>query len=160
MTKILVVYYSHTGNTQAIAKQIQTATNGDIFEIKPVKPYPSEYHETTEQAQQEINTGFKPEIKNGVENIKAYDTIFIGSPCWWSTIAPPVATFLSTHNLSGKTIILFMTHEGSELGHSISDIAQLVPNATIKAGHAFYGSSAKSAKENVEKWLKDMSVIP
>jgi flavodoxin len=82
MSKTLIVYYSHTDNTQEIAKQIQTATDGDIFEIKLVNPYPSEYHKIMEQTQQEINIGFKPTIKGGVENIKTYDTIFIGSPYW------------------------------------------------------------------------------
>jgi flavodoxin len=156
MSKTLVVYYSHTGNTREIAKQIQGATDADIFEIEPVNPYPSEYHETTEQAKKEINAGFKPEIKGGVDNIKDYDVVFVGSPCWWSTIAPPVATFLSTHDLSDKTIIPFMTHGGSGLGHSVSDITKLAPDAIVKAGRAFYGSSAKSAKDDVEKWLKDM----
>ncbi|GBR76125.1 NADPH-dependent FMN reductase [Candidatus Termititenax persephonae] len=157
ISKILVVYYSHTGNTREIAKQIQAAVGGDIFAIEPLKPYPSEYRKTTEQAKKEITAGFKPEIKSGVANIKDYDTVFIGSPCWWSTIAPPVATFLSKHDLSGQTIIPFMTHGGSGLGHSVSDITKLAPKATIKTGRAFYGSSAPSAKEDVEEWLKDMA---
>ncbi|MDR1590833.1 MAG: NAD(P)H-dependent oxidoreductase [Puniceicoccales bacterium] len=155
MSRILVIYYSHSGNTREIAKQIQSAIGGDIFEIKPIKPYPAEYQETTEQAQREINAGFQPEIEGRVENMEDYDTLFIGSPCWWSTIAPPVATFLSAHDLTGKTIIPFMTHEGSGLGHSASEMAKLAPNAAVKTGRAFHGSDVKSAKENIEKWLKD-----
>ena len=154
--KTLIVYYSHTGNTRQIAKHIQSATGGDIFELVLVKPYPAEYRKTIEQAKKELHDEIKPEIESGVENINDYDRIFIGSPNWLSTIAPPVTTFLSKYNLSGKTIIPFMTHGGGGLNHSVEDITKLVPNATIKAGRAFYGSSAESANNDVKEWLKDI----
>jgi flavodoxin len=154
MAKTLVVYFSKTGSTRAVAEYIKDATKADIFEIVPVQSYPEEYKATTEQAKKEINDGYKPAIKSKAQNIADYDIIFVGSPCWWGTIAPPVATFLSSHDLSGKIIIPFMTHGGSGLGHSVSDIKKLVPNAIIRDGKAFYGSSAESAKSDVEEWLK------
>ena len=93
------------------AAQIQKATGGTLFEIKPVKPYPSEYRECTVQARKEIQEGVRPE-RAKVEDMGKYDVIFIGSPNWWSTIAPPVASFLASYDLSGKTVIPFVTHGG------------------------------------------------
>lgn len=122
--KILVVYFSWspTGNTRNMAEQIKETTGADIFEIVPVKAYPTDYTKCTEVAKEEINRNYKPAIKGKVANFEDYDIIFIGSPNWWSTIAPPVATFLTTYNLKGKTILPFMTHEGTRMGHSVKDI--------------------------------------
>ena len=75
-----------------------------------------------------MNSGFKPALKSKPENLGKYDIIFVGSPCWWYTIAPPVATFLSSYDLSGKTIAPFMTHEGSRMGHSEADIGFYLEN--------------------------------
>ena len=138
--KILVAYFSHSGNTRVIAEQIKDITGGEIFEIKPVKDYPSAYQAVVDQAEKEINTNYKPQLKTEVENIDTYDVFFIGSPIWWSTIAPPVATFLSGHDFKGKTIIPFITHEGSRMGRSVSDIKKLCPTASIVDEHSFRGS--------------------
>ena len=110
--KVLVAYYSWGGNTKYAAAQIQKATGGTLFEIKPARPYPAEYRECTVQAKKEIQEGFRPELASRVEDIGKYDVIFIGSPNWWSTIAPPVAAFLASYDLSGKTVIPFVTHGG------------------------------------------------
>ena len=122
--KILVVYYSRTGTTAQIARYIQESTNADIFEIIPVNAYPDDYDSMTEQAKKEINEGYLPPIKGGLSNISDYDVIFIGSPCWWSTIAPPVSTFLSQHDLAGKTVVPFSTHGGSGLANNAIDTAK------------------------------------
>jgi len=78
--KILVVYFSHSGNTRVVAQQIQKATGADIFEIKPVKDYPAEYDEVVEQAKKEIRDEYRPALKTKLENISQYDIIFVGSP--------------------------------------------------------------------------------
>jgi flavodoxin len=157
--KILVVYFSHSGNTREIANQIKNATKGDIFELQPVKPYPEEYQTVVDQAKQEIRSNYKPELKNKVENIDSYDVICIGSPNWWSTIAPPVATFLSGYNLSGKTIVPFITHGGGGLGHSVKDIKALCPNSTVLDALAVSGSDVKEAQKDVLEWLRKLKII-
>lgn len=157
--KILVIYFSHSGNTTEIARQIKDATKADIFAVESVKAYPTEYNAVVEQAKKEIAANHKPEIKGKVENIAQYDVIFVGSPCWWSTIAPPVATFLSSYDLSGKTIIPFMTHEGSQMGHSISDIKKLCPKSTVLEGLPIRGGSVKQAEKEVKKWLQNIKMI-
>ncbi|OGV51121.1 MAG: flavodoxin [Lentisphaerae bacterium GWF2_52_8] len=157
--KILIAYFSHSGNTREIAKQIQKLTGGDIFEIQVVKPYPNEYNAVVEQAKKEINSGYKPELKNKVEDIGKYDVIFIGSPNWWSTIAPPVTAFLSCYDFSGKTIVPFMTHGGGGFGHSINDIKKLCLKSSILDGHAFQGSDVKKAQDEVAKWVHETITI-
>jgi flavodoxin len=161
--KILIVYFSwsSSGNTRYMAEQIKEATGADIFEIVPVNAYPTEYRACVNQAKVEINSKFKPEIKGKVENFDAYDIIIVGSPNWWRTIAPPVATFLTSYDFKGKIIMPFMTHEGSRLGRTVKDIKELCPNATVTSGLAIRGGKIRNAKtaNDIQKWLKDNSII-
>lgn len=157
--KKLVVYFSHSGNTREIAGQIRNAIGCDIIELQPEKSYPAEYNAVVDQAKKEINDGYKPVLKTKVDNMDSYDTIFVGSPCWWATIAPPVATFLSSYNFSGKTIVPFMTHEGSRMGHSVSDIKKLCSESTVMEGYPVRGGRVKEAKADIEKWLKEINVM-
>lgn len=157
--KILVAYFSQSGNTQEIANQIKSATGADIFIIQPVTAYPSDYQTLVDQAKKEVNAGFKPALKSKVDNIDSYDIIFVGSPNWWSTIAPPVATFLSGYDFSGKTIVPFITHEGSRMGRSVADIKKLCPNSTILEGLPVRGSSVKNAQKEVNMWIKKIGLL-
>ena len=112
--KVLVAYFSHSGNTRAVAERIAAATGADLFEIVPQKPYPAEYRAVVNQARREIAADYRPALKTDLPDAGRYDVIYIGSPCWWSTVAPPVATFLAAHDFTGKTLIPFMTHEGRQ----------------------------------------------
>lgn len=151
MKKILVAFYSYSGNTKKIAEKIQKQANADIFEIKTVNAYPAEYNEAVNQAKTEIAEGFKPGIRNHVNNIEVYDTVFIGTPNWWSTIAPPILTFLSANNWADKTIAPFITHGGGgEAGCSV-DIKKNAPGARVLKAAAFYG-----AEGDTEKWVKNI----
>lgn len=153
--KTLIVYYSWGGNTRNMAEQIKGYTNADIFEIVPTTAYPKDYTDCTKQAKKEIEANFKPTLKSKPNNLDAYDTIIVGSPNWWGTIAPPVASFLSSYNFKGKTILPFITHEGSRMGRSVESIKQLCPGATILEGLPIRGSSVKSSGSEIQKWLKD-----
>lgn len=152
--KILVVYFSHSGNTREIANQIHKIAGGDIFEIQAAKPYPNDYESCTKQARQELDSGFRPELKTKLKGIKSYDFIFIGYPIWWGTFPAPVSVFLSDYDLSGKTIAPFSTHEGSGLGRSVSDISKLCPKSTVLDGLAIRGSTVKTAESKVSEWIK------
>ena len=157
--KILIAYYSKTGNTAVMANQIQTLTGGDLFEITTDHQYPEEYKPTTVQAKEEIANGFKPVLNKKVDNFADYDIIFIGSPCWWSTVAPAVASFLSDYDYSGKTVVPFMTHGGGGFGSTISDIHKLVPTATMLEGKIILGNAINDAYNEVESWLKTIAII-
>ena len=158
MKKILVAYFSHSGNTREIADQIHEKAGGDIFEIQPVNPYPSDYNECVEQAKQELEKGYRPKLKTIVKNIESYDAVFIGYPDWWSTIPAPIVTFLSKCDLSGKTVVPFCTHEGSGLGRSVTDISKLCPKSTLLEGMAIRGSNVKTAQSEVSEWLRKIKI--
>lgn len=156
--KVLVVYYSHTGNTRTVAEEIHRAAGGDIFEIVPVSAYPKEHQAVVDQSKKEIEAGHQPALTAKVADMKQYDVIFVGSPCWWATIAPPVATFLASYDFSGKTIVPFMTHEGSRMGHSEDDIRKLCPKSDVQKGLPVRGSSAGNAQGDISKWLERLNI--
>ena len=157
--KVLVAYFSHSGNTKILAEKISDITRGTIFTIDPVKVYPTDYQTVVDQAKKEINADFKPELKTGIENIDEYDTIFIGSPNWWGTVAPPVATFLTSYEFRGKKIIPFITHEGSRLGRTVSDINRLCPDSDVLEALPVRGSLVTKAENDVKTWLRETRII-
>lgn len=152
--KVLVAYFSHSGNTREIANQIHKAAGGDLFEIRAVKTYPQDYDAVVEEARQELASGVKPALKTKVADIGAYDVVFVGYPNWWGTFPAPVKTFLTQYDLSGKTIAPFCTHEGSGLGRSVGDIVKLCPRSTLHEGLAVRGSTVKTAQVKVSDWLR------
>ena len=155
--KILVAYFSHSGNTREIANQIHKNVGGDIFEIQAVKPYPNDYDAVVQQAKQELKSGHIPALKTKIDNIKSYDLVFIGYPNWCSTVPAPVSSFLSEYDFSGKTIVPFCTHEGSGLGRSAADISKLCPQSTLLDGVAIRGGDVKTAQNKVSEWLRKSS---
>jgi len=152
--KVLIIYYSRTGNTREIANQIHKSVGGDIFEIQTVKPYPDDYEELKIVAKEELASEFKPALKTKIENILSYDVVFIGYPIWWGTFPAPVRAYLSEYDLSKKTVEPFCTHLGSRLGRSVRDISTLCPKSTIQDGLAVWGRDAKDAHNMVSDWLR------
>ena len=156
--KALTVFYSHSGNTRECAHQIHQEVGGDIVEVIPLEPYPTDYNAVVEQAKQELKTGYRPALRTRIDNIQSYDVIFIGSPNWWNTVAPPVMTFLSTYDLSGKAAVPFITHEGTGLGQSARDIASLCPASTVLEGLAVRGRDVKTAHPRIAAWLRKLGM--
>ena len=156
--KVLVAYFSHSGNTREVARQISEATGGDLFEIVPATPYPTEYRAVVDQGKKEIEAGVRPALKNPVGDLSQYDVIFVGSPCWWATIAPPVATFLTSCDLASKTVVPFMTHEGSRMGRSEEDIRKLCAGATLLGGLPLRGGAVKDSRDAVRKWVQGLNL--
>lgn len=158
--KTLIVYFSRTGNTATVATYIQTIMGGDLIGLELAQPYPEDYKSVTDQAKRELKAGFKPPLATVVDNMHEYTQIFVGSPNWWKTIAPPVMTFLSSYDMTGKTIIPFMTHEGSGLGRSVADIKKLCPTATVLEGLAIRGTTFASAEPDVVAWINKLGLSP
>lgn len=156
---ILIAYYSYSGNTKFAAELIQKQTGGDLFEIVPETPYPSDYDACVSQARDEIRSGFKPQLKTQVENFDQYDTIFIGTPNWWSTMAPPVHSFIAGHDFSGKTVIPFVTHGGGGMADCEEDMQKAAVNAKFGKGGAFRGSNIRNSGEAVAKWVNEVISI-
>lgn len=169
--KVLVVYFSRTGeqysvgnitegNTAIIAKMIAEETKADIFEVKLKNDtYPTAYKALTEVALSEKKANARPEIVGDVENFADYDVVFIGSPNWWSDMPMVLYTFIEAHNWTGKTVIPFVTHEGSGLS-SIESKIKTATQAEMFEGLAIYGHVAQNnraqAKQNVTNWLKKL----
>lgn len=156
--KALIVFYSRSGNTRALARQLQTLTGAELVELETVQPYPEAYRAVTEQAKHELESGFKPRLKTRIDHIQAYDVILVGSPNWWGTVAAPVKSFLSDCDVSGKIIAPFVTHEGSALGRSVADVKKLCPRSTVTEGLAVRGSRAASAQQEAAAWLRNIGM--
>lgn len=129
MKKLLIVYYSWSnGNTERIAKKLQSVAGGDLVKIDTAVPYSGSYDDVVAQGQREVNRGYEPEIKPLNVNLADYDVIAIGTPTWWYTMAPAVKTFLHANDFTGKTVVPFMTNGGWP-GHVIKDMKQMCAGA-------------------------------
>ncbi len=157
--KILIAYYTRTGNTEKLANQIKNFVGGNLFKIETVDEYPPSYQEVLKVSKVEIDNQYKPPIKGSVENIDKYDIVFVGTPNWYGTMAPPVATFLSLHDLSEKTIIPFATHGGGGEARCLTDIKQMSSQATVLEGIAIYGSQAETANNKISMWLNELQIF-
>ena len=156
--KSLIVYFSHSGNTKKIAQFIQETLNCDSFEVKPAKPYPTDYDTLVNLAREEKNNHFRPELAGTIPNTGNYQTIFVGYPSWWGTMPMPLFTFFEQINCSGKTIVPFTTHEGSRFGQSLRDSQTLCPDAVLLDGFETRGSRSANAKQDVQTWLKTINI--
>lgn len=157
--KILIVYYSWSGNTRAMAQQIQKYTGGDLVEITAVKPYPSDYKQCVKQAKAEVAAGFHPAIRAAVKDLASYSIVFVGTPNWWSNIAPPVASFLSSHQLAGKKVIPFVTHGGGGVANCVYDIKKLCPRAKVTDAKDIAGDDVRSSQAEITRWLKGIKML-
>ncbi|WP_428080693.1 flavodoxin [Candidatus Avelusimicrobium alvi] len=152
--KVLVAYYSRSGNTKAVAQQIQRLTGGDLFEIQTVKEYPASYSEMTEIAKKELAEGYTPELKNKAENWAAYDVVFIGSPDWWGTYAPAVRSFIAQYNFGGKTVAPFFTNGGGGMQNCESDMKKQLAGVSVAPGITFPGRSSGAPEQELKNWIQ------
>jgi flavodoxin len=154
---ILIAYYSWAGSTRRIAEQLHAKAGGQLFEILPQAAYPGDYNACVAQAKKEIQAGLKPELKTKLEDVKPFDIILLGTPNWWSSIAPPVAAFLSAYDLSRKTIAPFLCHGGGGQGHIVKDIEKLCPHSSVLPCLAISGKATPSDGE-LAAWLKQAGI--
>ena len=168
MAKNLIIYYSRKGqnywngsikdlkkgNTEIVAEFIQKAIGGDLFEIETVQDYPVDYMQTTEVAQDELRAKARPELKRYLEEISAYDNIFVCGPCWWGTFPMAVLSQLDRLDFTGKKVFAVMTHEGSGLGGSERTLRDVCKGATIGRGLAIHGADAAKSEATVAAWAK------
>ncbi len=157
--KILVAYYSWGGNTKVIAEYIHKAVGGSIFEITPKEPYSTSYPVVVAKAKMEIANGEGRELAASVPNIADYDIIFLGTPNWWGTMAPPVRAFLSSHDLNGKKIYPFVTHGSGGLQNVHSDMKKFAPSLDISDSPlALYGDNVQKSETDVHAWLRKIGM--
>lgn len=157
--KTLVVYYSATGNTENVANYIATATDGDLFELEPAKPYSDADLNWTDDNSRVVREHDNPDerdvalVKSTVENWDEYDTIFIGYPIWWGIAAWPVDGFIEANDFTGKTVIPFATSSSSGLGESGKLLAQKAGTGDWQEGRRFRSGVSES---DVTDWVESL----
>ena len=152
--KTLVVYYSQTSNTKAVATEIATRLGADIDEIVPVEPYENDFKATIERGKKELDEGILPAIQPMAVNVADYDVVFIGYPIWFGTYAPPVATFLNQVDLSGKKVVPFCTFGSGGLESSIADLIQAEPDAVMLPGYGVRAARLEAMPDEIDQFLK------
>ena len=179
-SNVLVVYFSRVGNTDfpegidadssasiriddnglmgnagQIAAWIAEEAGCETMEILTEETYPADYNETVDQAKQEQNEGFRPLLKADEKAVEDYETIYLVFPNWWGDLPMPVYSFLEAHNLAGKTVNVFVTHEGSRFSNTVGTIAELEPGADVREGLAIQGGSVSDSEQTVRQWVID-----
>jgi flavodoxin len=158
-TKVLVAYFSRTGNTRVIAGQVRRALDADLFEIQPAEAYPDEYEATVRRAQRERDAGHEPPLKAALPDIASHEAVFLGFPVWGMTTPPVIRSFLSGHDLSGKTLVPFVTHGGYGLGNSLAVVAEHAPQARLLEGFAMRADQERETLAQVTRWLDDVEMV-
>ena len=151
--KVLVVYFSATGTTRQVAKQIAKIADADICEIIPTKPYTgADLDWTNKQSRSSVEMNdlkARPAIKPFSVDMSKYDFVFLGYPIWWDLAPRTVNTFIETTNLAGKTVIPFATSGGSSIGNSVAVLKQLYPNIKWQTGKLLN----RVSKKEIETWV-------
>lgn len=149
------VGYIEKGNTEVIAEYIRDIIGSDLFKVERKVPYAKDYQTCIEEAKEEQMNNERPELVNYLNDISEYDTIYIGSPIYWGTMPQPMFTQLEQLDFTGKTVRVFTTHEGSGLANIVSDVKKICKGAIISNNAlAIQGSSVRSSKDKVERWLE------
>lgn len=152
--KVLVLYYSQTGNTEAVAREITTAMGADMEEVVPAEPYDGTYDETIQRCIRERESGLLPVIQPVKANIADYDIIFVGYPVWFGTCALPMLTCLDEIDLAGKKVVPFCTFGSGGLSSSMADIMEKQPQAEILPGYGVRAARMAAMPEEVDQFLK------
>jgi len=146
------------GNTQFLAQAIQRETNGDLFVIETVQPYPTR-PELMDLATNEKSQNARPELSTQIENLDDYDVVFIGYPNWNADLPMVLYTFLEQYDLGGKTIVPFCPHGGSGFSNTIKTIADLQPNATvITDGFTVSRDNVPNSENDVISWVQSLNL--
>ena len=158
-TRVLVAYFSATGNTENTAGHLEAVLDADLYEIVPQNPYTSadlNYNNSDSRASREQNDAdARPAISGSVDNMEDYDVVFLGYPIWWGQAPKTVYTFLENYNFEGKTIVPFCTSGSSGIGSSATNMHDLAPDANWLSGQRFSGSADSSA---IESWVDGLDL--
>jgi len=156
-SKILIIYFSKSGNTEKFANYITEISNEiSVFKIEPATSYPEDYDSTLKIAQEEQSSNSRPEIKNALNDVNDYEVILLGYPIWYSHLPNIVINQLEKLDLNGKTIYPFNTHGSSKTGSSINDIKSYANNASVKEGFPISMNEIKDKDTSINKiksWL-------
>ena len=151
--KKLVLYYSETGSTKAVAEELQKQVGADIEAIEAVTPYSGNFQETIQRSQRERESGETPALKPLKSKIADYDIIFLGYPIWFGTYAMPITTLVKENDFAGKTIVPFCTFGSGGLNTSTEALKQALPKATIMKGYGVRAARIAAAEKELDRFL-------
>lgn len=160
-SKPLVVYFSRSGNTESVAMRIRDAVDADIFEIETVQDYPEDYNELLDFARREQRAGARPALASHISDMGEYDLIFLGYPNWWGDMPMPLYSFLDEYDLSGKTIMPFVTSGGSGFSRTLRAIENAEPGARVLDGLSIRDRRVHDAStdEAISSWLAESGLF-
>ena len=153
MSKILVSYFSASGNTKRVAEKIANAVGADLFVVEPKEKYTVEDLDWTNKQSRssiEMNENIKPEIANKVSNLNEYDKIILAFPIWWYKEPTIIDKFLDENDMTGKSIYVFVTSGGSSVDSSYKSLKNNYPNLSFISGKRFTGNELD---EEYKSWL-------
>ena len=153
--KALVLYYSETGPTKAVAQEIQAQTGADIEAIEAVEPYSGNFQETIQRSGRERESGEMPALKPLKKKIADYDIIFLGYPIWFGTYALSIVTLVKEQDFAGKTVVPFCTFGSGGLNTSTADLKKALPKANIVAGYGVRTARVAAAAKELDRFLKE-----
>lgn len=157
MANGLVAYFSATGTTEQVAKDLAAAIGADLFEIAPAEPYTSadlNWRDQNSRSSVEMNDeACRPAIASVVENMVAYNTVFVGFPVWWYVEPRIIDTFLEAYDFSGKVIVPFATSGGSGLGKAPQRMQELAPGAEVLSGRLLNG---RPSTTELRSWVESL----
>lgn len=154
LEKSLIVCYSYSGNTWEVAKEIHRQTGAPLCEIYPKQPYPMLFESLLSQVREETDSGFLPHLFPITERVEDYDTIFVGTPNWCGTVAPPITAFLKQNNLEGRLLFPFYSHCGGGRGNVEQDIRRMCPEAIVGEGISIVNDGGSALTEKIASWIK------
>lgn len=158
-SKILVAYFSCTGNTENAAKQIAAATGGDLYAIQPAQPYTTDdlnYNDdTTRATTEQHDPNIRPALSGTVDNFQQYDVIFVGYPIWWDQAPRVINTFMESYNFSGKTVIPFCTSGGSNITNSVNQLKSTYSDINWLDGKRLGGGVSA---DEVASWIDSLHI--
>ena len=143
------------GNAGQMAAWIAEEAGCETMEIQTEDSYPVSYEETVDQAKQEQSEAVRPALKADEKTVEDYDNIYLVFPNWWGDLPMPVFSFLDSHDLSGKTVNVFVTHEGSRFSGTVETIRELEPGAEVLEGLAVQGANVTDEEQNIRQWVID-----
>jgi len=157
MSRKLVAYFSASGVTKKLAERISKIAGADLHEIVPKEIYTDEdlnwMNENSRSSIEMKNKSFRPEISNKVDNMRDYDTIYVGFPIWWYVAPTIINTFLESYNLTGKTIIPFATSGESLMGNTNEELKNSCRGSILKEGRRF---DTKDSDEVIKNWIENL----
>ena len=157
-SNVLVAYFTRTANTRLVATQIARALDATLFQIVPVEPYPEDYKAQVAQAEDERVRGYEPPLRETVPNLQSYETIFLGFPIWGMTAPAVIRSFLSRHDLAGKTLVPFISHGGYGIGSSLTVVTEHAPGARLLEGFSKQCDQERETLEQVTEWLARVGI--